>query len=508
MDNQTNSTNQQNVQNQSSVSVQPGIANQVPNQGIGTDQSNSISVQSTAVNQSNISVQPNVPVQSGVADQVTAQGIEASQSNNVVVQSSVVNKPNVSVQPNVPVQSEVQTQVNTTSEATQSAVTTCPKCGSPMRVIDRCCMKCGAINYNHPENNTMRGYANKDILNGIYNPQVIESDKLSKKKISLIVNIVLFILTSVLSFFILRNNILAMIGVILLLGICFFYSYAMQVMYMKAGRDWWSFFVPFYGIFVFFDIALTTGWMMFISFIPIIGFIVYFMALYKLGKKFGRGGWFTLFLSPIAIPMIAFSKDTMGLEGQSLSYDNVPVDKKGRTKKEINYTIKSKIISFISFIIFVGGVIFAFPYLKDLVSNFQDYLIDEGMFISEEEIEYRDEYLEIIAEYYMEAKNYHESFVKVGGTCYDSNDDNKLYYIYPLTNANLSESPFNGEKIYGYIRVSEKTKSKGEYNYYATFTDGEYSIKNINVDKLVRSAIKEGNDIKIEEVEAMVCNHA
>ena len=44
----------------------------------------------------------------------------------------------------------------------QEEIIYCKKCGSPMKKTWRCCMKCGAINYAHPENQSMKKYEPKE----------------------------------------------------------------------------------------------------------------------------------------------------------------------------------------------------------------------------------------------------------------------------------------------------------------------------------------------------------
>ena len=41
----------------------------------------------------------------------------------------------------------------------------CVRCGSEMKETDRCCLKCGAINYNNPQNeNFAQKYASKSEM--------------------------------------------------------------------------------------------------------------------------------------------------------------------------------------------------------------------------------------------------------------------------------------------------------------------------------------------------------
>lgn len=44
----------------------------------------------------------------------------------------------------------------------QEEVIYCRKCGAPMKKSQRCCMKCGALNYDHPENQSMKSYQPKE----------------------------------------------------------------------------------------------------------------------------------------------------------------------------------------------------------------------------------------------------------------------------------------------------------------------------------------------------------
>lgn len=111
-----------------------------------------------------------------------------------------------------------------------------------------------------------------------------------------------------------------------------FMNFSLQVLYEKAGEKWWSCIIPIYNVYVLNKIVFNNGWMFTIMFIapiltllatvagaaelsPVLGGVGALVTLgyaislmYKLGKKFGVSGFFTLFLAPIAIPVIAFSK--------------------------------------------------------------------------------------------------------------------------------------------------------------------------------------------------------
>ena len=82
--------------------------------------------------------------------------------------------------------------------------------------------------------------------------------------------------------------------------------------FARAGKPGWASIIPIYNSYVFFEIAEGNGLKMFLSLIPIIGFIFPIIATIKLAKAFGKGTGFglgLLFLAPIFYPMLAFSKD-------------------------------------------------------------------------------------------------------------------------------------------------------------------------------------------------------
>lgn len=43
----------------------------------------------------------------------------------------------------------------------------CPRCGEPMKTDARCCLKCGALNYEHPDNSYMKSHISEDKMDKI-----------------------------------------------------------------------------------------------------------------------------------------------------------------------------------------------------------------------------------------------------------------------------------------------------------------------------------------------------
>ena len=59
--------------------------------------------------------------------------------------------------------------------AAREEIIVCSACGAKMKKSQRCCMKCGQLNYSHPENASMLKFANNSVNNNSY---VVGSGKL------------------------------------------------------------------------------------------------------------------------------------------------------------------------------------------------------------------------------------------------------------------------------------------------------------------------------------------
>lgn len=253
----------------------------------------------------------------------------------------------------------------------------CSRCGAEMKSDARYCMKCGNLNYSHPDNVSMRPYikdvnSNKTLNNSVSGmmPKFIGNINLSNKMICLIVNILLHLVILFVTTYIFKNFLL-FLGCFVL----FIFDYSMQVVYIKANKKWWSYFIPFYNMYIFCQITLDNGWLFLLYFVPFVNLVVYFLSLYRLGIRFGRNGFFTLFFPIVFIPIIAFSKDTASLSVQNFSDEKGGiVDTKTKTKKEVNYRRKQFVLSLFVLVGFVILVYFSLPYIKEIYDNFLDYL--------------------------------------------------------------------------------------------------------------------------------------
>lgn len=81
------------------------------------------------------------------------------------------------------------------------------------------------------------------------------------------------------------------------------------MIFKKAGRPGWASIIPFYNLYVEFEVAGMNGWMFLLLLIPFVNIVVTIVYANKLAKAFGKGIGFTLgllFLSTIFKLILAF----------------------------------------------------------------------------------------------------------------------------------------------------------------------------------------------------------
>ena len=247
----------------------------------------------------------------------------------------------------------------------------CSKCGSSMKSSSRYCMKCGNLNYEHPANAYMKQFVDR-AQNNVSNVNYVQdttsvsyvNDTSRSYKTCLIVNLVLFFTLPVILFIISLftgdvSNVFSAIGIFVMMGILFLIMYPLQRIYIKAGEPWWSVYVPYYGNYCFFRITMDSGWLFLTLLIPFVGWVVLFISIYNLGKKFGRSGWLTLFFPYVMIPIIGLEKDRISTIDRANE-----VDEDGITKTEKEYK-KNKVFKIIIILLVIGVLLYLlWPYLK------------------------------------------------------------------------------------------------------------------------------------------------
>lgn len=261
----------------------------------------------------------------------------------------------------------VENTDSTNASTNRADYITCGRCGSEMKKDARYCMKCGNLNYAHQDNAFMKQYAINDIKQGNYisGMETAKNNGLEVPKeivnrpytACLITNIILYLIPVLLIIILLllvkdqvTINALGIFIFIFVYAILFVESYGYQRVLIKAGQPWWSYFVPIYNFYVFFKVTFGNGWIFLVNFIPIVGFIFDFVAFYKLGKRFYKSGWLTLFFPFIMIPLIGFDSSSEYTFNDSNSLKNssaAKVDSKGRTDAERSYRAKKIVFTII-----------------------------------------------------------------------------------------------------------------------------------------------------------------
>lgn len=338
----------------------------------------------------------------------------------------------------------------------------CPRCGEKMDPNRRYCMKCGALNYEHPENQKMTQYiteaelekAKDDYNNNNVDTiqvggEVIKTKKDDKRKSYVDtksvfgLELLMAILLGALCYFGFNYSInLSLVVAIVYFFITFFVLSGICI-YMKGGYSGFVPLIPFYSQYAYCDIALGNGWLFFLTLIPIFGLFYALYINYRLGKAFGKNGILTIFFPIIMIPIIAFS-DSANYEGKGKKYqDYVKKEKRRNTKfAALVYSV----------------LIFGFAFLI-LSSNIGDTLAET--------------FLERDVQKVIDAvkKDIYDGIY----TCNqgDINNDDGTYYITfddvtKVTGSFLPvRSSVNGKLIRGYVVVEHRGR-KNTYSYVMT----------------------------------------
>ena len=353
----------------------------------------------------------------------------------------------------------------------------CPRCGAELNSKQRYCMKCGALNYEHPDNQKLKQYitekeledANQEYQKSVNDPtktieiggKVFFDTPEGNKKTTYVdtraMLVLLFVITLGLAgiyYFVFPYSLTMTICLCLLFFVLGFIILTNISLYMKGGYSGFTPFIPFYGQYAYFDIVFGNGWLFLISLIPVVGIIYFLYSLYKLGKVFGKSGKLTLFLPFILLPIIAFS-DRAVYTGPSKKY-KLYLEK----GKKRNTVVPAFVCSFLILLLFVGFTQISFSKnvatlftQKDIdrITNSVKQDISDGLYYCNDEVLSQD------GKYYIEVDNIS-----------DIQD-------YPIP----SRSALNGKKLSGYFYIK---KSDEKLTVSAYMTDGKnvFSDDNIN----------------------------
>jgi hypothetical protein len=84
--------------------------------------------------------------------------------------------------------------------------------------------------------------------------------------------------------------------------------------FTKAGKPGWAAIVPFYGTYVLLKLVGRPGWWLVLLIVPIVNIVIVILVLIDLAHAFGKSGGFAvllIFLQPIGMAILAFSRDAV-----------------------------------------------------------------------------------------------------------------------------------------------------------------------------------------------------
>lgn len=124
---------------------------------------------------------------------------------------------------------------------------------------------------------------------------------------------------------------------IISLALCVFVLVCMWVVFRKAGKPGWAAIVPFYNLYVLFEITWGSGMRFLLLLIPIYNIILGIQTQVRLARAFGKSGGFAaglVFLPYIFIPLLAFGKETyQGVPVKAAPYQNNPYQQGGYSQQ-------------------------------------------------------------------------------------------------------------------------------------------------------------------------------
>ena len=124
---------------------------------------------------------------------------------------------------------------------------------------------------------------------------------------------------------------------ILSLALCVFVLVCMWIVFRKAGKPGWAAIVPFYNLYVLFEITWGSGMRFLLLLIPIYNIILSIQTQVRLARAFGKSGGFAaglVFLPYIFIPLLAFGKETyQGVPVKAAPYQNNPYQQGGYSQQ-------------------------------------------------------------------------------------------------------------------------------------------------------------------------------
>ena len=371
----------------------------------------------------------------------------------------------------------------------------CPRCQTEMKSNARYCMKCGYLNYNHPENIALKPYMGKlqeatNYVNGQAETRQFQGtrkmheirfgSKTGSKSLCFLVNVVLYLLFMILSFFLVYRNYDYLIDLLysalpylfLAVTVIFIYVYAIELIFMKMNERWWYAFIPILNIFKLSYRGMGSYWFGLLSFVPGVNLIYFLVLAYKIGKKFGYNGFLFMLFWPVFIPMCGFGTNAYDGITYVTGLDNSSIEKEYKLTNVFIISATTVLVLCLALIGYLNRSIFADP-LKAL-----------------------DKY------YYVYASRAIVNNVKTDITVRTINCDEGVYlsseagdYYFYYPNATYEADLLFGstrDEIESYVKV---VNEGGVSTYYISLTDGKYGIEEKKVNEIGIKDVKEMTEL-------------
>lgn len=371
----------------------------------------------------------------------------------------------------------------------------CPRCQTEMKSNARYCMKCGYLNYNHPENIALKPYMGKlqeatNYVNGQAETRQFQGtrkmheirfgSKTGSKSLCFLVNVVLYLLFMILSFFLVYRNYDYLIDLLysalpylfLAVTVIFIYVYAIELIFMKMNERWWYAFIPILNIFKLSYRGMGSYWFGLLSFVPGVNLIYFLVLAYKIGKKFGYNGFLFMLFWPVFIPMCGFGTNAYDGITYVTGLDNSSIEKEYKLTNVFIISATTVLVLCLALIGYLNRSIFADP-LKALDKYYYVYASRAIVNNVKTDIKVRT--------------------INCDEGVYLSSEAGDYYFYYP--NATYEADLLFGstrDEIESYVKV---VNEGGVPTYYISLTDGKYGIEEKKVNEIGIKDVKEMTEL-------------
>lgn len=371
----------------------------------------------------------------------------------------------------------------------------CPRCQTEMKSNARYCMKCGYLNYNHPENIALKPYMGKlqeatNYVNGQAETRQFQGtrkmheirfgSKTGSKSLCFLVNVVLYLLFMILSFFLVYRNYDYLIDLLysalpylfLAVTVIFIYVYAIELIFMKMNERWWYAFIPILNIFKLSYRGMGSYWFGLLSFVPGVNLIYFLVLAYKIGKKFGYNGFLFMLFWPVFIPMCGFGTNAYDGITYVTGLDNSSIEKEYKLTNVFIISATTVLVLCLALIGYLNRSIFADP-LKALDKYYYVYASRAIVNNVKTDIKVRT--------------------INCDEGVYLSSEAGDYYFYYP--NATYEADLLFGstrDEIESYVKV---VNEGGVSTYYISLTDGKYGIEEKKVNEIGIKDVKEMTEL-------------